>query len=43
VVRTLEQLAHEGAVDRSTVGAAIDKYRIHDVNAGTTGSAGGES
>jgi pyruvate dehydrogenase E1 component len=43
VVRTLEQLAHEGAVDRSTVRAAIDKYRILDVNAGTTGSAGGES
>jgi pyruvate dehydrogenase E1 component len=43
VVRTLEQLAHEGAVARSTVRAAIDKYRIHDVNAGTTGSAGGES
>jgi pyruvate dehydrogenase E1 component len=43
VVRTLEQLAHEGEVDRGTVRAAIDKYRIHDVNAGTTGSAGGES
>jgi pyruvate dehydrogenase E1 component len=43
VVRTLEQLAHEGEVDRATVRAAIDKYRIHDVNAGTTGSAGGES
>ena len=43
VVRTLEQLALEGEVDRSTVRAAIDKYRILDVNAGTTGSAGGES
>jgi pyruvate dehydrogenase E1 component len=43
VVRTLEQLALEGEVDRSTVRAAIDKYRILDVSAGTTGSAGGES
>jgi pyruvate dehydrogenase E1 component len=43
VVRTLEQLAHEGIVDRSAVAVALEKYQIHDVTAGTTGSAGGES
>jgi pyruvate dehydrogenase E1 component len=42
-VRTLEQLAHEGIVDRSAVAVALEKYQIHDVTAGTTGSAGGES
>jgi hypothetical protein len=30
-------------VERKTVRAAIDKYRLFDVTAGTTGSAGGES
>lgn len=43
VVRTLELLAERGEVDRSLAGQAIAKYRLHDVNAGTTGSAGGES
>ena len=43
VVRTLEQLAHEGIVDRSAVAVALEKYQIHDVTAGTTGSTGGES
>jgi pyruvate dehydrogenase E1 component len=43
VVRTLQQLARQGKVDPSTVQAAIDKYRLHDVSAGTSGSAGGES
>jgi pyruvate dehydrogenase E1 component len=43
VVRTLESLAKRGLVDRSVIGAAIEKYSIHDVSAGTTGSAGGES
>jgi len=43
VVRTLEQLAERGEVDRSLPARAIEKYRLHDVNAGTTGSAGGES
>jgi pyruvate dehydrogenase E1 component len=43
VVRTLEALAKRGEIDRLVIGAAIDKYRLHDVNAGTTGSAGGES
>ncbi len=43
VVRTLQQLAKQGKVDPSVVGQAIERYRLHDVNAGTTGSAGGES
>jgi pyruvate dehydrogenase E1 component len=43
VVRTLELLAERGEVDRSLPAQAIEKYRLHDVNAGTTGSAGGES
>ncbi|MDH6533066.1 pyruvate dehydrogenase E1 component [Aurantimicrobium minutum] len=43
VVRTLEQLAKQGKVDRSVIRQAIEKYRLYDVTAGTTGSVGGES
>ena len=43
VVRTLQSLAEEGKVDRALAAQAIEKYRLHDVNAGTTGNAGGES
>jgi pyruvate dehydrogenase E1 component len=43
VVRTLEMLARRGEIDRAIVGQAIEKYQLHDVTAGTTGSAGGES
>ncbi|GAA1953483.1 pyruvate dehydrogenase (acetyl-transferring), homodimeric type [Agromyces allii] len=43
VVRALEQLVARGEIDRSVPAQAIAKYRLHDVNAGTTGSAGGES
>jgi pyruvate dehydrogenase E1 component len=43
VVRTLESLARRGEIDRLVVGAAIEKYRLLDVTAGTTGTAGGES
>ncbi|HEY9424885.1 MAG TPA: pyruvate dehydrogenase (acetyl-transferring), homodimeric type, partial [Microterricola sp.] len=43
VVRTLQALAARGEVDRNAPALAIEKYRLHDVNAGTTGSAGGES
>jgi pyruvate dehydrogenase E1 component len=42
-VRTLQALAEEGAVDRSLAAQAIQKYRLHDVTAGTSGNAGGES
>ncbi|MEV8369310.1 pyruvate dehydrogenase (acetyl-transferring), homodimeric type [Microbacterium sp. NPDC064584] len=43
VVRTLQSLAEEGSVDRSLAAQAIEKYRLHDVTAGTSGNAGGES
>jgi pyruvate dehydrogenase E1 component len=43
VVRALQALAEEGLVDRSLSAQAIEKYRLHDVTAGTTGNAGGES
>jgi pyruvate dehydrogenase E1 component len=43
VVRALELLAEEGTVDRALAAQAIERYRLHDVNAGTTGTAGGES
>lgn len=43
VVRTLQALAKEGKVDAGLSQQAIDKYRLHDVNAGTSGNAGGES
>ena len=43
VVRTLQALAEDGAVDRGLSAQAIDKYRLYDVTAGTSGNAGGES
>jgi pyruvate dehydrogenase E1 component len=43
VVRTLQALAADGIVDRGLAAQAIDKYRLHDVTAGTSGNAGGES
>jgi pyruvate dehydrogenase E1 component len=42
-VRVLQQLAAEGAVAPDAPAKAIEKYRLHDVNAGTSGNAGGES
>jgi pyruvate dehydrogenase E1 component len=43
VVRTLEALVKRGLLDPSVPAQAIEKYRLDDVTAGTTGSAGGES
>ncbi|THG32886.1 pyruvate dehydrogenase (acetyl-transferring), homodimeric type [Naasia lichenicola] len=43
VVRTLQALARRGEIDRAMVSQAIDKYRLNDVNAGTSGNAGGDS
>ncbi|WP_341954676.1 pyruvate dehydrogenase (acetyl-transferring), homodimeric type [Salinibacterium sp. TMP30] len=43
VVRTLELLVKRGEMDPAVPAQAIEKYSIHDVNEGTTGSAGGES
>lgn len=43
VVRALQGLADQGKVDRSVIAQAIVKYDLHNVNAGTSGNAGGES
>jgi len=43
VVKTLEMLVARGEIDPSVPQAAIDRYRLHDVSAGTSGNAGGES
>ena len=43
VVRVLQQLAKRGEVDQKLVAQAIEKYRLHDVTAGTSGSAGGDA
>ncbi|MGF6821134.1 pyruvate dehydrogenase E1 component [Microbacterium sp. ZKA21] len=43
VVRALQGLADQGRLDRSVIGQAIAKYDLHNVNAGSSGNAGGES
>ncbi|THJ66970.1 pyruvate dehydrogenase (acetyl-transferring), homodimeric type [Arthrobacter echini] len=43
VVRTLEMLAKNGDIDTDAPQQAIDKYNLHDVNAGTTGNTGGDA
>jgi len=43
VVRALQGLADKGQVERSVIAQAISKYDLHNVNAGTSGNAGGES
>jgi pyruvate dehydrogenase E1 component len=43
VVRVLEQLVARGEIDASIPQLAIDRYQLHDVTAGTSGNAGGES
>ncbi|PJI93418.1 pyruvate dehydrogenase (acetyl-transferring), homodimeric type [Luteimicrobium subarcticum] len=43
VVRTLSELARRGEVDPGVVAKAIEQYRLHDVTAGTSGNAGGDS
>ncbi|WP_308492108.1 pyruvate dehydrogenase (acetyl-transferring), homodimeric type [Microbacterium terrisoli] len=43
VVRTLQLLAARGEVDAATPAAAAQKYRLLDVNAGSTGSGGGDA
>jgi pyruvate dehydrogenase E1 component len=42
-VRVLQQLASQGKLDASVSQGAIDKYRLHDVTAGTSGAAGGDA
>jgi pyruvate dehydrogenase E1 component len=41
--RLLLQLARRGEIDPSIPGQAVEKYRLHDIAAGTTGSTGGEA
>ena len=43
VVRALQLLATSGDVDPSAPGQAAERYRLLDVNAGSTGTAGGDS
>jgi len=43
VVRILEQLASRGEVSPDAPQKAIDKYRLLDVTAGTSGTAGGDA
>ena len=43
VVRALQLLEEEGEVERGTAAKAHEKYRLDDVNAGTTGIAGGDA
>ncbi len=43
VVRVLQQLAREGTVAADAPARAIEQYRLHDVTAGTSGNAGGDS
>ncbi|MBO1267113.1 transketolase-like TK C-terminal-containing protein, partial [Arthrobacter cavernae] len=43
VVKTLQLLAAKGEVDAQAPAQAIEKYRLLDVNAGTTGGAGGDA
>ena len=42
-VRVLEQLVDKEKIDASIPQQAIDKYKLHDVTAGTSGSAGGDA
>ncbi|MBU4215010.1 MAG: pyruvate dehydrogenase (acetyl-transferring), homodimeric type, partial [Actinobacteria bacterium] len=42
-VRVLQRLAAAGAVAPSAPAEAIERYRLHDVTAGTSGNAGGDS
>jgi len=41
--RVLQQLGVDDLVPESSLRDAIAKYKLHDVTAGTSGSAGGES
>lgn len=43
VVRVLQQLAARGEVSTELAAQAIEKYKLHDVTAGTSGTAGGDA
>jgi pyruvate dehydrogenase E1 component len=42
-VRVLKSLAERGEIEASVVAQAIEDFQLFDVNAGTSGNAGGES
>jgi pyruvate dehydrogenase E1 component len=42
-IRALQLLVEKGEVDASAPAKAIEKYSLHDVTAGSSGNAGGES
>jgi pyruvate dehydrogenase E1 component len=42
-VKVLQKLAEQGKVPADFPRQAIDKYKLHDVTAGTSGSAGGDA
>ncbi len=43
VVRVLQQLDARGEVSAELAAQAIEKYKLHDVTAGTSGTAGGDA
>jgi len=43
VVKALQALAAQGAVDADAPRQAVEKYRLWDVNAGVSGTAGGDA
>nr|WP_244954166.1 pyruvate dehydrogenase (acetyl-transferring), homodimeric type [Spelaeicoccus albus] len=43
VVRALLSLANAGAIDRAQAAEAVEKYRLHDATAGSSGNGGGDS
>src|SRR5690606_36819017 len=43
VVRALDALTQQGKVPLGMVMQAIDKYSLHDVNAGQSGTGGGDA
>ena len=43
VVRALQALVEQGRLDRSVLAQAVARYDLTNVNAGTSGSQGGES
>ncbi|NLA28335.1 MAG: hypothetical protein GX875_01575 [Propionibacterium sp.] len=43
VVRALQALADRGEMPREVIRQAIDRYRLTDVNAGTSGEVGGDA
>ncbi len=43
VVRVLQSLGARNEIDPNSAAQAIEKYRLHDVTAGTSGAVGGDS